>query len=197
MSSSSFCKMIVSYAPARLLKLQFKRVESQLRSEIKKADAEISEELLALAQNKNATELVKRHEAKFRRTNFYPACEACLESLRALIEELRSIKPEDAAHMQEVFDHVQTYWFNLTQRIESVYGKLTMLPDAKENFQFNLVEVDNWLNEAEVNAINLFSNSMASTTEYKNVLEKIKVRARNTFNIDILLYVISEYTWNC
>jgi hypothetical protein len=168
--------MIVAYAPARLLKLQFKRIESQLRSEIKKADAEISEELLALAQNKNPNELVKRHEAKFRRTNFYPTCEACLENLRGLIDELRAIKPDDASHMQVVLDHMQTYWFDLTERIESVYGKLTMLPDAKENFQFNLIEVDNWLNEAEVNAINLFSNSLSTTTEYKNILEKIRVR---------------------
>ena len=56
--------MILSHAPIRLLKLNFKRLEGLLRQEIIAADAEIMEESLALNQNKDINEIIKRHEVK-------------------------------------------------------------------------------------------------------------------------------------
>jgi hypothetical protein len=57
-----FIKMILSHAPIRLLKLNFKRLEQLLRQEINAADEEIMEESLALNQNKDINEILKRHE---------------------------------------------------------------------------------------------------------------------------------------
>jgi hypothetical protein len=73
-------KMIVSHAPVRLLKLQFKQLETLLRQEIKAADIEISEECQALNENsEDITEILKRHEAKFKHSNFFTTCETYLQ----------------------------------------------------------------------------------------------------------------------
>ena len=169
------CKMIVSCAPARLLKLQFKRVEAQLRSEMKKADAEITEECAAVNQNKDFREILKRHEAKFRRNDFHSICESHLESLRAIIANLKEIKPDDASNFQQVFDHIQNYWFNLTQKIDSIFAKLTMLPNAKQNYERNLAQFDVWLCELEITVKALLANNFGSITDYRNILDKAKV----------------------
>jgi hypothetical protein len=60
-------KTILSHAPVRLLKLNFKRLEQLLRQEINAADEEIYEESLALNQNKDVNEILKRHEVKILR----------------------------------------------------------------------------------------------------------------------------------
>ena len=60
-----FFKTILSHAPIRLLKLNFKRLEHLLRQEINAADEEIMEESLALNQNKDINEILKRHEVLF------------------------------------------------------------------------------------------------------------------------------------
>jgi hypothetical protein len=77
-------KMIVSHAPVRLLKLQFKQLETLLRQEIKAADIEITEECQALNDNsEDITEILKRHEAKFKHSNFFTTCENYLQGERA------------------------------------------------------------------------------------------------------------------
>ena len=167
--------MILSHAPIRLLKLQFKRLEVLLIKEIKEADAEINEEFNALSENKNLEEILKRHEAKFKHSDFFKTCESYLHGLKICTQELAEKKVEDKSNIEEIFDYLQNYWKNLTQKIEAMNSKLTVLPDTKENFQLNLNQLTTWLIEIEFNTENLFKNHMISTSEYKRFLDKSKV----------------------
>jgi len=167
--------MILSHAPIRLLKLQFKRLEILLINEIKEADAEINEEFNALNENKNLDEIRKRHEAKFKNSDFFKTCESYLHGLKMCTQELSEKKVEDKSNIEEIFDYLQNYWKNLTQKIESMNSKLTILPDTKENFQLNINQLTTWLIEIEFNTDNLFKNHMVSTSEYKRFLDKSKV----------------------
>ena len=168
--------MILSHAPIRLLKLQFKRLEILLINEIKEADAEINEEFNALKENQNLEEILKRHEAKFKHSDFFKTCESYLQGLRVCTQELSEKKVEDKSNVEEIFEYLQNYWKNLTQKIEAINSKLTTLPDAKENFQLNINQLTTWLIEIELNTENLFKNHMVSTSEYKRFLEKSKVK---------------------
>ena len=86
-------KMIITHAPVRLLKVQFKKLESLLRQEIKAADIEITEECVALNENKeDINEILKRHEAKFKNSNFFSTCETYLQELRNCSKELSEKK---------------------------------------------------------------------------------------------------------
>jgi hypothetical protein len=187
----NLCKMIVSYAPVRLLKLQFKRVESQLRSEMKKADAEINEQIALHHESNDGSrsreELLRRHEAAFHHRGFFHhTCESHVANLRAILAELRALKPDECtSNLEEIVEHVHGYWCVLTQRIATLHAELSeaSVAEAQHTFQLNLMQVERWLSEAEVNAINLFSNSIASTAEYSIIVEKIRVCSLLSFFI--------------
>lgn len=168
--------MILTHAPVRLLKLQFKRLENLLRQEIKEADAEISAEFLALKENKNISEILKRHEAKFKHSDFFVNCESYLQGLRSCSKELSEKKIDDKSNLESVLDYLQNHWSNLTRKIENMNAKLTVLPDTKENFEKNLNQLNNWLVEIEFNSKGLFNNSLSSSSEYKRLVDKTKVK---------------------
>jgi hypothetical protein len=54
--------MIVSHAPVRLLKLNFKRLEGLLKDEFMAADNELKDEYMGLNQNHDLSEILRRHE---------------------------------------------------------------------------------------------------------------------------------------
>ena len=170
-------KMIVTHAPVRLLKLQFKQLEILLRQEIKAADLEITEECQALNENKeDINEILKRHEAKFKHSNFFSTCESYLQGLRMCSKELGEKRVEDKSSIEDILDYLQSYWSNLTKKIETMNAKLTILPGAKENFERNFFQFASWLNELELNSNSLFNNGLTSTSEYRRLLDKAKVR---------------------
>ena len=175
--------MILSHAPVRLLKLQFKRLEVLLIKEIKEADAEISDEFNALNENKNLHEILKRHEAKFKHSDFFKTCESYLQGLKMCTQELADKKVDDKSNIEEIFSYLQNYWLSLTQKIEAMNSKLTILPDTKENFQLNINQLTTWLIEIELNTDNLFKNHMVSTSEYKRFLDKSKVNIKKNLSI--------------
>lgn len=167
--------MILSHAPVRLLKLQFKRLENLLLQEIREADAEISDELDELNENGDLNQILKRHEAKFKHSNFFHTCESYLQGLRNCTQELSEKKVEDKSNIQDIFDYLQNHWLTLTQKIENMNAKLTILPGTKENFQTNLNQLTSWLIEIEFNLQSLFDNSLSSSSDYKRILDKSKV----------------------
>lgn len=169
-------KMIVTHAPVRLLKLQFKQLEILLRQEIKAADLEISEECQALNENKeDINEILKRHEAKFKHSNFFTTCESYLQGLRMCSKELGEKRVEDNASIEDILSYLQNYWINLTKKIETMNAKLTILPGAKENFERNFFQFASWLNELELNSNSLSNNNLSSISEYRRLLDKTKV----------------------
>jgi hypothetical protein len=54
--------MIVSHAPVRLLKLNFKRLESLLKEEFLAADNQLKDEYMGLNQNQDLSDILRRHE---------------------------------------------------------------------------------------------------------------------------------------
>jgi len=168
--------MIVSHAPIRLLKIQFKRLEVVLRQEFKEADEELKREQTELNESQNINDILRRHESKFHSSNFFQTCESYLKDLRIFTKELVEKKCDDRASIQEVCDGLQNYWTNLVKKIENVRTKLTILPETKENFELHVGQLNSWLNEFDVNATNLFSNNLPSTNDYKRVLDKSRVR---------------------
>lgn len=167
--------MIMTHAPVRLLRLQFKRLENLLKQEIKEADAEISEEFNALNENKDVGEILKRHEAKFKHSDFFPTCESYLQGLKTCKIELADKKVEDKTFIEDAYDHLQTYWHTLTQKIEALNAKLTITNDTPEDFERNLTQLDTWLYEIEATSKDLFDYNLTSSSEYRRALEKTRV----------------------
>ena len=173
--NNHFEKMILAHAPVRLLKLQFKRLEILLKQELKAADIEISEECLALNENVDTNEILRRHEAKFKHSNFFSTCESYLQGLRTCTKELSEKKSDDKSNVEEIFDYLQNYWSSLTRKIETMNAKLTVLPDTKENFEKSLTQLANWMHEFELNVDNLNNNNLSSSSEYRRLAEKCRV----------------------
>ena len=167
--------MILAHAPVRLLKLQFKRLEILLKQELKAADIEISEECLALNENVDTNEILRRHEAKFKHSNFFSTCESYLQGLRTCTKELSEKKSDDKSNVEEIFDYLQNYWSSLTRKIETMNAKLTVLPDTKENFEKSLTQLTSWMHEFELNVDNLNNNNLSSSSEYRRLAEKCRV----------------------
>jgi hypothetical protein len=168
--------MILTHAPVRLLKLQFKRLENLLKQELKAADIEISEECLALNEsNVDVAKLLKRHEAKFKHSNFFSNCESYLQGLRTCSKELAEKKAEEKSNVDEILDYLQNYWSSLTKKIETMNAKLTVLPDTKETFDRNICLFTCWLSEFEHNFANLNNNNLPSTSDYRRLIEKCRV----------------------
>lgn len=167
--------MILTHAPVRLLKLQFKRLEVLLKQELKAADIEISEECLALNENVDLNEILRRHEAKFKHSNFFSTCESYLQGLRTCTRELSEKKVEDKSNVEEILEYLQNYWLNLTKKIETMNQKLTILPDTKENFERSYNQFVSWLYELEQQSESLNNNNLSSVSEYKRLVEKCRV----------------------
>lgn len=167
--------MILAHAPVRLLKLQFKRLEVLLKSELKAADIEISEECLALNKNVDLQEILKRHEAKFKHSDFFNTCETYLQGMRTCSKELSEKKTEEKSNVEEILDYLQNYWKKLTKKIETMNAKLTILPDTKENFEIQFNVFANWLYELEQNWENLSNNNLPALSDYRRLSEKCQV----------------------
>jgi chromosome segregation ATPase len=167
--------MILTHAPIRLLKLKFKRLETLLKQELKAADIEISEECLALNENVDLNEILRRHEAKFKHSDFYRTCESYLQELRTCTNELNEKKTDDKSNVDEILDYLQSYWTNLTKKIETMNAKLTILPDTKDNFERNFNQFSSWLTDIERNYESLNNNNLSSLSEYRRLAEKCQV----------------------
>ncbi len=168
-------QMILAHAPVRLLKLQFKRLEVLLKQELKAADIEISEECLALKKNGNVEEILKRHEAKFKNSNLFSTCESYLQGLRNCSKELCEKKQEEKSNLDEILEYLQSYWVNLTKKIETMNAKLTILPETKESFETNFNQFAAWLYQVELNLESLKNNNLASLSDYRRSAEKCQV----------------------
>lgn len=167
--------MILAHAPIRLLKLNFTRLETLLRQEISAADAEIMEESMALNQNKDISEIIKRHEAKFKYSNFFSTCETYLQGLRSCTNALLDQKMvEDKSTILDTNDKIQKYWETLTKKIETMSNRLKALPDLKEKFDKEIYQLNAWLTDFEQNKRNLNNNDL-SIGEYKKILERFNV----------------------
>ena len=168
--------MIVPYAPVRLLRLEFKRLETLIRQELQVADAEISDECAALsAQRQSIAEIFKRHEAKFKYGSSMSNCESYMKCLRNCAQELAEQNVDDKANVDEILNYLQSYWKSLVQKIDTMSEKLTILPNAIEDYETNVAQFTAWLGETEKNAANITNNNLSSLFEYRRSLEKIKV----------------------
>ena len=167
--------MIISHGPVRLLKLQFKKLEILLRQDIKTGDAEIDEECRALLENKDIGIILRRHEEKFKTSDFIKNCQSHLHGMRGYLKELVEKKIEDKTNMEETLEFLQNYWNNLLKKIETMNAKLTILPNAKDNFEKNTGQLIHWISEAESTSRVLNDNNISSMSEYRRQIEKCRV----------------------
>ena len=168
-------KMITLHAPIRLLKLEFKFLESMLKKELFDANDELNKHILALASNHDAENIYKRFHEKFKNSNFFPLCESYLEQIKKCVLELAENKIEDRSFIEEAFQDLNSQWINLTQKIEDLSKKIQAKLNKREIIDRNLTVLDSWLFEVESASKNLFDHNLTSISEYSRALEKMQV----------------------
>ena len=98
-----------------------------------------------------------------------------MQGLRSCTKALIEKQVDDKSNIEDVLDHLQKYWDNLTQKIELMNEKLKLLPETREKFDKNIHSINSWLNEIEQNKRQLNNNDL-TVSEYKRLIEKLKVR---------------------
>lgn len=168
-------KMIISHAPTRLLKLEFKYLESLLKQELLEADDLLNQHFSELAANYSAEKIYKKFYDKFKNSNFFPLCESYLEQMKKCLLGLAENKIEDRSFIEDAFQKLNLQWINLTQKIETLSNNIQAKLNQREMIDKNLTVLDSWLYEIETTSKNLFDYNLSSVSEYSRALEKIEV----------------------
>ncbi|CAF4319831.1 unnamed protein product, partial [Adineta steineri] len=75
-------KTIVCYAPIRLLRLKFERIENIIVKELEQAENELNHELKQLEHQQDISEILRRHNEHFQLNNFHPTMEIHMRDLQ-------------------------------------------------------------------------------------------------------------------
>ena len=132
--------MIICFAPIRLLRLQYERIENLIVRELKQADEELNEELKELERQHDTTELLRRHQQHFQ-TNFQPNVEGRMRDLQTFADDIRLKERGQTLIRQEneQFDRRTTdltgYWAKMQKKIDDVKRKLQTIPKKWKDFE--------------------------------------------------------------
>lgn len=133
---------IICYAPIRLLRLQYERIESIVIKELKQADDELNEELRQLERQLDVADILRRHNEHFQLNNFQPTIETHLRNLHSYANDIRS-KDKDLAHDNEQIDQrtskLNDHWTRMQAKIDSVRRKLQTIPKKWQDFEEKFV----------------------------------------------------------
>jgi nesprin-1 len=133
--------MIICFAPIRLLRLQYERIESLIVDELKQANEELNEELHALERQDDSTDLLQRHHARFQSNEFQPTIEIHIRDLKTVANDIRNkeraqtlIKPENERIDQRT-KQLNDYWTEMQTKIDRVRHKLQTVPKKWREFE--------------------------------------------------------------
>jgi hypothetical protein len=129
---------IVCYAPIRLLRLQYERIENIIVKELKQAEDELNDELRQLEKQHDTTEILRRHNEHFQLNNFQPTMETYIKNLHSFANDIR-IKDIDASHENDQIDQrtvkLNDYWTRMQAKIDNVKRKLQTIPKKWQEFE--------------------------------------------------------------
>jgi len=140
-SLESKWKTIVCFAPIRLLRLQFERIENIIVKELEQADKELNDELKELERQHDTTDILRRHNEHFQSNNFHPTMEVHMRDLRTFANDIRTqeqgqtlIKQENEQIDQRA-SKLNNYWTNMQMKIDNVKRKLQTIPKKWQDFE--------------------------------------------------------------
>lgn len=134
-------KTIMCYAPIRLLRLQFERIENVIVKELEVAENELNDELKQLERQHDTTEILRRHNERFQLNNFQPTMEVHMRELQTFANDIRVKEQEQTlvAHDNEKIDQRTTklnnYWTHMLAKIDNVKRKLQTVPKKWQEFE--------------------------------------------------------------
>lgn len=159
----------------RLLKLEFKRIEAQLRRDLKQAEIELNEENAALRDSVNPDEILQRHESVFRRGEFISRCEIHLDELRTRCKELAASEADRGANWQEICLNLEENIGVVRREIDEMFTRLRVLPQTCDLVENALPPFDAWMNEVNRLSAALFDPNLNSPNDYRRVVESLMV----------------------
>lgn len=110
---------VVSYAPQRLARLKFERIEKILLEQIRQAEDELTDELICLEREKSTgDEIIRRHNEFFHWNHFHSTID----------EHFKQISTHSAEHLRNL-------WEKLQIRIADVRRKLENVPKQRKDFE--------------------------------------------------------------
>ncbi|CAF4079785.1 unnamed protein product, partial [Rotaria sp. Silwood2] len=185
-------KTIICYAPIRLLRLQFERIEHIIVQELEQAENELNDELKQLERQHDTTEILRRHNERFQLNNFCPTMEIHMKDLHTYANDIRIKEQEQTlvTHDNEQIDQrtikLNNYWTHMQTKIDNVRRKLQTVPKKWQEFEEKFHHVETWMNTIERSMTNT-QNTEIPLEQYKSLVNKFK----NDFQqID----TISDYT---
>ena len=129
---------IVCFAPIRLLRLQYERMENVIVKELKQAEEELNHELTELEHQRDPTDILRRHNEHFQSNNFYPTMKIHIRDLQAFAHDIRA-KDGDATSNNEQIeqrtDKLNEYWTRMQSKIDLVKSKLQTIPKQWQEFE--------------------------------------------------------------
>ena len=160
--------MIQNHAPTRLTKLEFRRVEGQLRRELKQAEHALKDELAALEADASPTEVLHGHETVFGPNNeWLSGCQARLSELRSCAQTL-----DDRG---DTFASLESQLLAMGRRVDDMAARLRVLPETWAFVDGALRQLDAWLSEVSSHSLRLFDSHLASFGEYKRAIDTLTV----------------------
>lgn len=165
--------MIQTHAPNRLAKLEFKRIEYELRHELKRAEDELNDEQSALEADVNPDVLFERHEKVFRGGELVSRFEALLSDLRSCSSELAELDSTTA--IETTCSSLEQWVGSIRTAAAEMAARLQMLPKTWAFVESTLGQIDSWLSEISRRSLGLFDSHLNSAFEYKRCIERLIV----------------------
>ena len=179
-SLESKWKTIICFAPIRLLRLQFERIETIIVKELEQAETELTEELRQLERQQDTTEILRRHNEKFQLNNFHPTMEVHMRDLRTFANNIRTQEQGQTLikHENEQIDQrakkLNTYWTNMQTKIDNVKRKLQTIPKKWQEFEEKSHTIEKWMETVERSMADV-QNTELPLEQYKSLVNKFKV----------------------
>ncbi|CAM4782634.1 unnamed protein product, partial [Rotaria magnacalcarata] len=170
---------IICYAPVRLLRLQFERIEKIVVQELEQAENELNDELKQLERQHDTTEILRRHNERFQLNNFHPTMEIHMRDLQTFANDIRTKEQGQTlvSHENEQIDQrtikLNNYWSNMQAKIDNVRRKLQTIPKKWQEFEEKFHHVESWMATIERSMTNT-QNTDIPLEQYKAVVNKFK-----------------------
>ncbi|CAF3804026.1 unnamed protein product [Adineta steineri] len=185
-------KTIVCYAPIRLLRLKFERIENIIVKELEQAENELNHELKQLEHQQDISEILRRHNEHFQLNNFHPTMEIHMRDLQTYADDIRTTEQGQTlvTHENEQINQrtikLNNYWMHMQTKIDNVKRKLQIIPKKWRDYEEKFHQVETWMKTIE-RSINDTQNIDLPFEQYKLIVNKFKNDAEQ-------MNTISNYT---
>ena len=125
---------IVGHAPIRLLRLRYERSESSLFDELKQVEDELNQQLKQLEQQRDTTEILRRHDEFFRSNRLQASIGSHLKELQACADDLRGKDGKASDDIDQRTRKLNECWTQMQTKMSNVRQKLQTIPKKWQEF---------------------------------------------------------------